>query len=238
VPDYVTIHLHSASAGRDSEFERFFAEDHVPALRRLRHFRAAQRYRYQPHQLMDIAQPWQYVTLYDFTTDSPEIDLPALAPLLAEPRENGLTAADNAERIYSYKMYGPWKYSANLKPGAFTHLMFLLANCVPGREAEYHQWYEDVHSVEVSESPGYVGMQRGGLSDVQIPPMHYCPGDQLILGGIQTDQLEATLKEFYDRAMGTSPSGVAWGDRSKAASIARTVHVFESVSPRFEREAD
>jgi heme-degrading monooxygenase HmoA len=233
--DFVVLHLCNAAEGADAELNRVLEARHVRAVRRLRGFKSLQRFRCSPHQLMpDIRQAWTYASLYEFALSEPEIDLPALAPLLADMRDAGLTAADDAERIYSYAMYHPWKYSANYREGPLSHLMFLLANVVPGHEAEYHEWYDRVHSVEVSESPGYVGMRRGTLSAVQVPPVRYCPGDQLILGGIQTSQLAENLREFYDRAMGVSPSGVAWGPRSTAASVARTVHIFESVNGPFE----
>jgi hypothetical protein len=104
---------------------------------------------------------------------------------------------------------------------------------IAGQDAEYHQWYDDVHSVEVSNSPGYVGMKRGALLDVQVAPVHYCPGSQLILAAMQTDDLPATFAEFIARANGRSTSGSNWGERSQAASVARTVHIFASIQGPF-----
>jgi hypothetical protein len=228
--DYISLHLFNATVDSDAALRSYLEGDHMVAVRRLRGFKSAQLFRCSPHQLLpDARQAWTYAMFYERATVTPEIDIPALAPILANMRDFDLIASDNAERIYNYAMYHPWKYSANYTSGPLTHIMFLLANLIPGSEIEYHKWYDEVHSVEVSETPGYVGMRRGGLSEVTVPPVRYCPGDQLVLGGIQTDQLEATLKEFIDRANGTSPSGVAWGFRSTAASLARTVHIFESI---------
>jgi hypothetical protein len=228
--DFTTLHLFNAAPEREAEIQSFI-DGAMPRIRALRGFRAANLYRCTPEQLqVEARQPWRYVVVYEQTIDSPQIDLPALAPILADMRESGLVAEDQAERIFSYRMYHPWKLSGNYTSGPFTHLMFLLANIVPGHEEEYHHWYDTVHSVEVSESPGFVGMRRGRLSETQVPPVEFCPGSELILGGVQTDDLEASLKEFYDRAVGQSPSGVAWGDRSSAASIARTVHINERLA--------
>ena len=232
--NYVTVHFHNPAPGKEKALSAFVHDRHSGALRQLRGYRAAQRFELAEHQLMpEIAQPWRYVTMYDFDIADPSIDVPALSPLLADMREAELIAADGTERIYSYGMYAPWKYSSNLKPGPLNHLMLLLANCIPGREAEYHKWYDEQHSYEVTESPGYVGMRRGQLSPVQVAPVHYCPGDQLILGGLQTDDLAFTVKDFIDRAYGRSPSGVVWGPRSTSASVARTVHMFKSVDGPF-----
>jgi hypothetical protein len=235
---FLTAHFHNVLTGKEVALSGAIHGAHRAAVARLRGFRAAQRFEVTPQQIMSaIPQPWRYVTLYDFELDDPTIDLPAIAPHLADLRDAGLIASDGTERIYSYRMYSQWLYSKNYRRGPLSHLMLLLANVIPGRETEYHRWYDEQHRHEVSQSPGYVGMRRGQLSAVQVPPVHYCPGDQLILGGMQTEDLAATIKEFIDRAVGTSPSGIAWGVRSDAASTARTVHVFKSIDGPFAAEA-
>jgi hypothetical protein len=232
--DYVTTHFFNVPAGREDEAVRYVSDRHMERARSLRGFGCAQMFRCAKEQLTpDARQPWTHLMLYEDRLATPEIDLPSKAPLFADMRDAGLIAPDTAERIYSYGMFAPWKYSKNYTPGPLTHMLLLLANLVPGHEAEYHDWYDKVHRIEITETPGYVGMHRGLLDAVQIPPVRHCPGEQLILAGLQTDDLPSALKEFYDRAVGQSPSGVAWGPRCSAASVARTVHVFESVAGPF-----
>jgi hypothetical protein len=229
--DFTTIHLFNSPPDREADLRTFIEASVVPRSRALRRLKTIDLFRCSPLQLQaEARQPWTYAAFYESASGNAAIDLPALAPVIAELRDAGFVDPDGAERIFSYKMYHPWKHSTNLGPGPLTHIMFLLANFVPGHEAEYHHWYDTVHSVEVSESPGFVGMRRGKLSEVQVPPRNFCPGSELILGGLQTDALETTLMEFYDRAVGRSPSGIAWADRNSSASLARTVHIFERVS--------
>lgn len=231
----VTVHLHNAAAGQEEALHRAFETSHLSSLAHVPQLRRAQRFaRAQDQLLREIAQPWGYVSVYEFESPRPAIDIPALAPALADLRDAGLIAQDGTERIFSYDMYSDWKYGPEFRPGPFTHMMLLLANFTPGREAEYHQWYDDQHSVEVTNSPGYVAMKRGRLSPAQVPPFNYCPGDQLILAGIQTQDMDGALTEFRKRALGGCAPEVAWGPRSTAASIARTVHIFESVQGPFE----
>ncbi len=92
------------------------------------------------------------------------------------------------------------------------------------------RWYDDVHSHEVTNVPGHVAMKRGRLSDRQLEPRTYCPGDQLVLCAQQTDDLAFTIGDFSARAGGRSPSGVAMTPRSSSGSTARTVHYFGKVS--------
>ena len=229
---YTTIHLHNVPSGREPEYADWFDGAHRTDLSRLRGFLVADRYQVAEAQIMpDIHQPWRFVSVYDFDLPTPEIDIPALGPLIAEVRDAGLVAQDETERLYSYRLYSDWKASPNWQPDQpFSGLSIILGNYVAGRGAEYHKWYDEVHSVEVTSVPGHVAMKRGELSRVQIEPRHYCPGDQLILCANQTDDLLFTIRDFSARARGVSPSGIAMEPRSSAGSFARTVHYFNKVS--------
>lgn len=229
---YTTVHLHNVPADREAEYAGWFDGAHRDDLARLRGFQAAERYQVAEAQIMpDIAQPWRFLSIYDFDLPSPEIDLPALGPLLAGAREAGMIVDDDTERLYSYHMYSDWKGSPNWqRDQPFAGVSIILGNYVAGRAAEYHKWYDEVHSVEVTNVPGHVAMKRGELSALQIEPRHYCPGDQLILCANQTDDLLFTIRDFSARARGVSPSGIAMEPRSTAGSFARTVHYFDKVS--------
>ena len=230
---YTTIHLHNVPAGREAEYAAWFEGKHRAALSGLRGFRSADRYEVTPEQIMpDIAQPWRFVSVYEFDYVTPEIDLPALGPLIAEARDAGLIddAREN-ERIYSYGMYSDWAFSPNHRAGKpFSSVFIILANFVAGMEAEYHSWYNEVHAPEVTRVPGFVGMKRGRLSPLQIEPKRFCPGGELVFCAHQTDDLLFTIKDFSARAGARSPSGIAMEPRSKAGSFARTVHFFRKVS--------
>lgn len=229
---YTTIHLHNVPAGRETEYATWFDGQHREALARLRGFKMADRYEVTPEQIMpDIPQPWRYISVYDFDFSHPEIDIPALGPLIADARDAGLIVDNETERLYTYRLYADWKSSPNhQKDKPFSGLSLILANYVAGRFAEYQKWYDEVHSVEVTNVPGKVAMKRGQLSPIQIEPRHYCPGDQLVLCAQQTDNLMFTIKDFSARARGVSPSGIAFEGRSQSGSFARTVHYFKKIS--------
>lgn len=230
---YTTIHLHNVPAGREDEYAAWFDGSHRDDLDRLRGFIDADRYEVSPAQVMpDIPQPWRFASVYDFDLPNPAIDVPALGPLLAEARDAGMIADDDeSERIYTYRLYSDWKGSPNWRRDKpLSGVSIILGNYVAGRKAEYETWYENVHSIEVTNVPGHVAMKRGELSAVQIEPKRYCPGDQLVMCAQQTDDLLFTITDFGARARGLSPSGVAMEPRSKAGSFARTVHYFEKIS--------
>ena len=74
----------------------------------------------------------------------------------------------------------------------------VLTNPVPGKEAEYNEWYNMQHIPDVLNVPGFVGAQRFRLSDTQM-------GDDkkthkyLALYEIETNDLAATFKEMAAR---------------------------------------
>jgi hypothetical protein len=229
---YTTLHLHNVAAGREAEYASWFEGPHRKALTGLRGFRAADRYEVAAEQIMpDIAQPWRFLSLYDFDLPDPAVDVPALGPLLATARDGGMIddSGDN-ERLYTYSMYSEWKGSPNWRQAEpLSGVSVILANYVAGRFAEYQDWYDNVHSIEVTNVPGHVAMRRGALSPYQVEPHRYCPGDQLVLCAQQTDDLWFTIKDFSARARGCSPSGIAMQPRSQSASFARTVHYFKKL---------
>jgi hypothetical protein len=230
---YTSLHLHNVSDGREPDYAKWFDGPHQRAVSGLRGLKTADRYEVTREQIMpDIVQPWRFLSVYEFDCPEPGIDLPALGPLLAEARAAGLIDdTRDTERIYSYRMYSDWKGSANWHPlEPFSGVSIILGNYTIGREAEYHKWYDEVHSVEVTDVPGHVAMKRGALSDIQIGPHRYCPGNQLVFTACQTEDLAFTVGDFSARANGRSPSGIAMTPRSKAGSFARTVHYFKKTS--------
>ena len=228
---FTTLHLHNVPANSQADYAAWFDGTHREALARLRGFVGADRFEITEQQLGEAFQPWRFLSVYDFDFATPEIDLPALGPLLADARDAGLVTSDDSERIYSYRLYGDWKGSPNWqKDKPLSGVSILLGNYVAGRFEEYQTWYENVHSVEVANVPGHVAMKRGELSDLQVEPRRYCPGDQLVMTAQQTDDLAFTIGDFVARALGHSPSGIAMEPRSSAGSLARTVHYFRKIS--------
>jgi hypothetical protein len=225
------LHLHNVPDASLADYAHWFDGPHREALTRLRGFVAADRYEIAEAQLGDAFQPHRFLSVYDVDAPDLAIDLPALGPLLAEARDAGWITADDSERIYTYRLYGDWKGSPNWqRDQPLSGVSILIGNYVPGRFDEYQTWYENVHSVEVANVPGHVAMKRGELSDVQIEPRRYCPGDQLVMTAQQSDDLPFTIGDFVARALGHSPSGIAMAPRSSAGSLARTVHYFCKIS--------
>jgi hypothetical protein len=228
---YTTLHLHNVPPGKEDDYARWFDGEHRTKLGLLRGLVNADRYEVTEAQMGPTQQPWRYLSVYDCQIATPQIDVPALGPLLADARDAGLIADNETERLFTYRLYGDWKGSPNWqRDKPLSGVSILIGNYIAGRFAEYQTWYENVHSVEVANVPGHVAMKRGQLCPVQVEPHSYCPGDQLVMTAQQSDDLEFTIQDFIDRALGNSPSGIAMQPRSTAGSMARTVHYFRKIS--------
>ena len=90
---YTTLHLHNVPDDKLADYAAWFDGPHREALARLRGLTYAERFEITEAQLGDAYQPWRFMSVYDFDYATPEIDLPALGPLLADARDAGLITA-------------------------------------------------------------------------------------------------------------------------------------------------
>ena len=74
----------------------------------------------------------------------------------------------------------------------------VLTNPVPGKEAEYNEWYNKQHLPDVLNIPGIVCAQRFALADGQ-PQVEEKTHKYLALYEIETDDLPGVFKELAAR---------------------------------------
>lgn len=83
----------------------------------------------------------------------------------------------------------------------YTFLAF--TNPTPGKEDEYNRWYEEHHLKDVIQCPGFVSARRFRLAATQFEFNTVTPAYRyLALYEIETDDIEASLKEIVARAGG------------------------------------
>jgi hypothetical protein len=69
----------------------------------------------------------------------------------------------------------------------------------PSREAEYNDWYTNVHVPEVTQVPGIVSARRLTLSKAQQRELDPAPKEYLALYEFDSDDLEGVLAEMQSR---------------------------------------
>lgn len=70
-------------------------------------------------------------------------------------------------------------------------LYVVRTNAVPGREAEFDRWYDEIHLAEVLAIPGFLSAQRFRLAAAQVQPTQ--THGYLALYEIDGDDVDATL---------------------------------------------
>lgn len=92
-----------------------------------------------------------------------------------------------------------------------THRLIVFTEPVPGREAEYNEWYDTVHLKEVLQVEGFVAAQRFELSDAQVGPDAVPPKRFLAIYEIEAESIEKALEQLN--------AGVSWMQMSDALDV-------------------
>ena len=77
--------------------------------------------------------------------------------------------------------------------------LIVMTNPVPGREAEYNDWYTNVHLPDVLRIPGVVSAQRFSKSEIQRDAGPH-PWDYLAIYECETDDPTTIVAELKARS--------------------------------------
>jgi len=80
-----------------------------------------------------------------------------------------------------------------------TYTLVVLTNAVSGRDADFNDWYDNVHVRDVTAVPGFVSAKRFIATSAQ-PSDEPVKWRYLALYTIQTDDLAGALQEMNARA--------------------------------------
>jgi hypothetical protein len=77
------------------------------------------------------------------------------------------------------------------------HVMIMLAECVPGTEDEFNDWYTNVHLAEVIQPAGFVAAQRFKIANTD-PAQE--GSSYLAIYELETDDLDAAIAALKEDA--------------------------------------
>jgi hypothetical protein len=103
--------------------------------------------------------------------------------------------------------------------------LLAFTNAVPGREAEFNDWYTNVHLGDVLKLPGVRAAQRFCLSGIQHRAGPH-PYEYMAVYEIDTDDLPATLARLRE------VSGTPDMPLSPALQDQRMVWIYEPITDR------
>ncbi len=102
-----------------------------------------------------------------------------------------------------------------------THRLMVFTRAMPGREAEFNDWYDEVHLKEVLEVEGFVAAQRFALAPSQIGDVgDEEPAPYLAIYEIEAESVEAALERLNASADGMNMSDAL--DLTSTKAIAYT----------------
>lgn len=173
-------------AGQETEYNRWYDNQHAPDVVAVPGFRTAQRFVLSENPLLARSPPVvmpRYLVLFTISTD----DLPAVMAESRRRAQTGLTKVSptldrTTADVYVYRNLGPriagaGGEPAEARPGpaqVYDHIVFTVP--LEGREEAFDQWYDQHHAPEMASIPGMVSAQRLVLEDPgpgPIKPSHY-----------------------------------------------------------------
>lgn len=81
------------------------------------------------------------------------------------------------------------------------HLLVAFSNAVPGKEAEYNEWYAKRHIPDVLNLIGFVSAQRFEISSAQLPGATF-DRKYLVIYEIEADDPTHTIEQL-SKSIGT-----------------------------------
>lgn len=137
----------------------------------------------------------KYLVIYDIETDDIEKTMQARLEKRAEEHKQGRSSASRPNLAFPlwrdvlfrqfFEMAAP--QSSASRTGKWVNLVE--QECTPGREAEYHDWYNNMHIPDILQTPGFVSARR-----YEIREPRDGRGKYLAVYEIETDDIDATMK--------------------------------------------
>jgi len=137
----------------------------------------------------------KYMALYEIETDDIEKTMKVRREKRAKEHEQGRASANRPNFSFTlwhdvlFKQIFERTAPQNSTSTTGKWLNFVEQNCDPAREAEYHEWYNDMHIPDVLLTPSFVSARRYQIKDFLCGR-----GEYLAIYEIETDAIEPTMK--------------------------------------------
>ena len=220
---YLYMVFSNPVAGQEDVYNKWYDTQHAQDVVAIPGFATAQRFVLSDTQLR-VSKPLpKYLIMYKVVTD----DLPSVYAEVRRRLDTGMTVLDQSydrstSVSFTYKVMGPPIYHKGpvrpSHPGSQLYDQLVFADPVPGKEDEFNQWYDKIHTPEVVAALGSVSAQRYILSDAPLAK-NQTATKYFVMYKIVTDDLASDLAEYRRLAptMSTSPAfGESFGYTYKA----------------------
>ena len=216
-PEHFLAVRATVEAGREDEFNRWYWQEHLPALLAVPGYRAGRRY-------VAVDGEPRYLALWEIDSIdayfSPEHDRAVETPWTARIKQHNASKMDFYRQINPNRglLRGPSYGDGSTRAGG---LMVFRMDVAPEHETEFNAWYDDIHIPDLLRVPGIVSAKRSTLAE----PQTMMQGENIVMANarmieakykylaiyrIEADDPAAVLQDVVSRArtpaMEISPS--------------------------------
>ena len=188
---WINILETNCDPAREPEYNEWYDGVHVPDILKTPGFVRARRF--VNKEFRDGRG--KYMAVYDLETDDVEQTMKVRLERRAEENRQGRGSINRPNLASSVWRDVLWKQTFELRaPESSTSrtgkwLNMVEQNCDPLREAEYHDWYNNMHIPDILKTPSFVSATR-----YQIKEFRDGRGKYLALYELETDDIDATMK--------------------------------------------
>lgn len=177
---------------REDEYNDWYDNVHVPDILATPGFVRARRFVHK--ELRDGRG--KYMAMYEIESDDIDATMRLRRERRAEETRRGRSSASRGDnfgfRLWLDVLFR--EFFVQTSPQGATGasgkwVNFVEQECTPGREAEYHDWYNNLHIPDILRTPGFVGARRYEIQEPRDGRGRY-----LAVYEIESDDIEATMK--------------------------------------------
>jgi hypothetical protein len=216
----LVIFSNPSAPDREDEYNTWYTNQHLKDVVSIPGYSAAQRFKRQISMIGDLQH--NYLAIYDMDAQTPEEAAKAVEALVSTPMD--LSDALDSDGVLGgiFEACGATVTAASGKPtGAFR--MLAMSDAVEGREADYNNWYDNVHLKEVTSVPGFTSAERFKL--------HQTIGGEFKNRYIALYGMEADAMETAGAALqGLAGSNLQLSDASRNEDT--MLFIYETISPK------
>ncbi len=187
---WVNLFEANADPAREAEFNDWYDNIHVPDILETPGFLRARRY--EQREARDGRG--KYLAVYDIDSDDIEATIRGRVAKREEERKAGRGSTSRPNLIFFLWRDVLWrrlleKAAPGNAVGMQKWLNLVEQDCDPAREAEFHDWYDNVHFPDILKTPGFVRASR-----YEIREPRDGRGRFMALYEIETDNIAETMK--------------------------------------------
>ncbi len=186
----VMLALANAKSGQADAFAQWYEDQRAPALLSVEGVLGVEHLRAENDLPDGPEHPYEFLAIYEIASGELATTAAQMAEADATP-----SAHQHGESVsWWYEEFRPRVATPDAGTGPFDH-MVVVSNPVPGADAEFHRWYDEVHIPDIFNKIGGIVAARR-YRRAEVPANHDCPFGYMALYDIPQGQIAHTQRRL------------------------------------------